>query len=526
MWKKLILAVIVLSGMFSISIVANIYNQNMRAAAFFQLQKGQKVIIGNYQGNDVVWDIGNASGNDYVLMSSKPIVDLQPIYDTSINCTIYHDNVGTKWYSPSCDDTLLQNEIDNILFNNVENMILSRPAFLPSMNEVRNGGTLGLTAADRAFQTSCGYWLAGKIKNSVHVPSYPHAVYNTMQSPLDGVDISGDIDINTNTAISPNEKIRSIMAVMWSDRASPIMALSLRPFMTVSKEKINFAADATYQDGGWHNYQIDTSNLNKNNQFKPVKLRISSSLTANLDEIRRIRIGKPITKVMKDKSVELKVKSNSGSGNVISALLYDSSGSSIKYYRKLSSPSDGFVTMDLKGIPVGNYQVAIINEEYDGTNRPANSSPISNMLPLSIVEKHKITYKATPQSGATLGDYEYSKNVDAGEIVGKVTANPLGVTPLVYNLIGDGDNSYLNFEIDGLDSNKASGNTPLDVKIKNNAPDLKNGGLKAGTYKFCIIAKDDNNDPDPVDNDTKVCTSFEVVKTEPTITFDQDDKGT
>ena len=98
-------------------------------------------------------------------------------------------------------------------------------------------------------------------------------------------------------------------------------------------------------------------------------------------------------------------------------------------------------------------------------------------MPITVVEPHKLTYTKTPQSGATSGnDYEFSKNVNAGQTVGKVTANPMGVTPLTYSVETNGDNSYLNFEVDGLDGNGASSSTPLNVKIKSGAPDIVNGG--------------------------------------------------
>ena len=167
--------------------------------------------------------------------------------------------------------------------------------------------------------------------------------------------------------------------------------------------------------------------------------------------------------------------------------------------------------------------MAVINEEYDTSSQlPVESSAISDLMPLEIVDPHKLTYTKTPQSGASSGkEYEFGKNVNVGQAVGKVTANPTGATPLTYTLEANGDNSYLNFEIDGLDSNNASSTTPLNVKIKSGAPDLVNGGLKAGNYKFCITAVDANGDPvDTSGNPTeKVCTSFTVEKTNPTIAF-------
>jgi len=138
------------------------------------------------------------------------------------------------------------------------------------------------------------------------------------------------------------------------------------------------------------------------------------------------------------------------------------------------------------------------------------------------VEPHQIAYTKTPQSGATSGnDYEYSKNVNGGSVVGKITLNPTGITPITYSIESNGDNTYQNFEIDGLDSNGASSATTMNVKIKNNASDLDNNTLKAGTYNFCIVSTDANGYPDTqIDGKTKVCTSFDVKKTNLGVSFD------
>lgn len=103
-----------------------------------------------------------------------------------------------------------------------------------------------------------------------------------------------------------------------------------------------------------------------------------------------------------------------------------------------------------------------------------------------------------------------SKNVNAGQTVGKITVNPQGVMPLTYTMDSNGDNTYQNFELDGLNSSNASSSTSLNVKIKSGAPDLVNGGLKAGTYQFCINSVDANGDPVTPTSDSKVPSSFSL----------------
>ena len=171
-------------------------------------------------------------------------------------------------------------------------------------------------------------------------------------------------------------------------------------------------------------------------------------------------------------------------------ILFDEAGTHIRYYKMLEPTKLGTndYTLDLTGVVIGKYKLAVINEEYDASSQlPVESSAISEILPLEIVESHKLIYTKQPQSGAT-GDkeYEVTKNVNAGQKVGVITVNPQGVMPLTYAVETNGDNSYQNFEIDGLNSNNESSANSLNVKIKTNAPDLANGGLKAGTYKFCV----------------------------------------
>ncbi len=102
-----------------------------QSAPTFQLPKGSKVVLGKYNNKEIVWDIGNNT-NDYVLMSSIPIVrDIQK-YDSSIGCTKYNHPVMTGRYYYDCPNTVLDMKINNINLTVYELSLLSRNFFVPN----------------------------------------------------------------------------------------------------------------------------------------------------------------------------------------------------------------------------------------------------------------------------------------------------------------------------------------------------------------------------------------------------------
>ncbi len=539
MWKKLLIALIALTGTFTVGYAY--YNLSLDAATTpFQLPKGAKVVLGTYNGNEIVWDIGNNDNNgSYVLMSSTPITKMTT-YDPSIPvtatiqsgadreryCLKTLDNKGASVLN-YCPIAPVENEISTITLNPQETAVLNKSPFLPSVVDIHDGGNLGLSVNDRAYTNgNISYLLKGYVGTplyGIYGDHYMHAVQNSLDIPLYTIAVKS---YDLNVFFDPIERITNYNISFWYTSVPNVVELDIRPYSLLNKNSVTFAADTSYTDGNWHNYSMDTSNFNGVNELNPNKLRVRSSLTASLQDIKNKSKTKSISKVIKNGSVNLYVNANTGTNTKMSVILYDDTGTQIQYYKLGSNTLSGTndYTVDLTGIPVGKYQVAVINEEYDASSQLAvESSPISDLMPLEIVEPHKIAYTKTPQSGASAGnDYEFSKNVNAGQTVGKVTANPQGVMPLTYTLETNGDNSYQNFEIDGLSNSNASSVTPLNVKIKSNAPDLVNGGLKAGTYKFCINAVDANGDPlDTSGNPTeKVCTSLTVEKTDTTIAFD------
>ena len=521
MRKKIVMILICLAGCISIMINTNGFMKNIvnaQSAPAFQLPKGAKVVLGEYDNKDVVWEVGKVSGSELTLLSTEGL-GYHPTYHPSLVSSCVQHTDGRYL---SCPLTQLKAELLNLSLNSLETGAITRNPFIPTVKEAENGGTLGLTIDDQAFYDDTIFWLDDFLNiHSYSAGTYGYRMFNAVMygktKSLIGLTEYYDA---TNIPIRTPTKIQHFI----SYDISPNKAI-LRPYMIIDESDIVFAAATGYSDGTLQSYQKTVGILGDKVITDAMQLRIKDmSLTADLLDIRNDN-GDSITQHIENGKVYLRVNANRIQNTHISVLLYNRNTSELIYYQVLEPTNNGIndYQFDLTGIPLGKYNLAVLNENIDRTSaRPVIASKISDMLPLEIVEPHKITYTKTPQSGASAGDYEFSKNVNVGQAVGKVTANPTGVTPLTYSLETNGDNSYLNFEIDGLDANGASSNTPLNVKIKTGAPDLVNGGLKAVTYKFCITAVDANGDPvDTSGNPTeKVCTSFTVEKTNPTIAFD------
>ena len=272
---------------------------------------------------------------------------------------------------------------------------------------------------------------------------------------------------------------------------------AVRPAAYINTDEIVFAITPTSGSGAFTtiNEQAPltaySSLWSATANWGEMKVRIlNSSIKANLKKIQNEK-GVELTKVAKDGSVDLLVDANAGTGkdgnpHTISVLVFQYN--TFKFYKPLAKTVSGAnaYTLDTTGMPIGKYKIAVVNETYSGDGIPAESSLISGLKDLEVVPPHEIQYTKTPQPGATKGDYEYGKNVNSGDVIGKITLNPTGVTPITYEITTNGDATFNNFEIDGLDADKASSATSLNVKIKTNAPDLSNGSLKAGSYSFCI----------------------------------------
>ena len=137
-----------------------------QSAPVFELPKGSKVVLGVYNSKEVVWDIGNNNnGGNYVLMSSIPLENNVTLFDASLPVITSPAPISSRETSTLryingpfssmgyCPVTPLKNMINNIVLNGIETSILSQSPFLPTPNDIKSSGTLGLTFNDRAYKT-------------------------------------------------------------------------------------------------------------------------------------------------------------------------------------------------------------------------------------------------------------------------------------------------------------------------------------------------------------------------------------
>lgn len=292
MWRKVIITAVFLVCSLSISYLININDIKStlyaQTAPVFELPKGAKVVLGKYNNKELVWDIGNNNNNgNYVLMSSKPIVDsiqtFSNFYPTTNTpqsgadrenyCLRETVNPVTESMTTFCPVTPLINEINNINLNAVESNVMNQVPFLPSTTEVYSGGSLGLSVNDRAYRSDISYWLKGYLLLPEYTfKNYGNFYFNAKQLPLNQSVITGrPKDVDTNLLLSLDERITNGVSGNWvgSNTIGIINRFAIRPYSTVDKSKIMFAANTSYTDGSWRSYTVDTSNLNANNELNP-----------------------------------------------------------------------------------------------------------------------------------------------------------------------------------------------------------------------------------------------------------------
>ncbi|NBJ65409.1 cadherin repeat domain-containing protein, partial [bacterium c-19] len=528
MRKKLLITVFI-----SISVISSVYGYHrfkLNAAGSYTvaaqstgriglLKQGDRIYMGTkYNGTNLEMQLlksnPNGGGNNVWLTMSKH-------FENAVIPYTYNESEWTN-YTHNYSKSLLKNYYATLNGNIVpgskdEAMIIERSPY-STIEQNSN-----VTALDymQPYMAENRFWCLTNPETQYNVDGMSYQLINSQEVFL--LKYDRDYWAGNGSSTKPNwisfigatgvAAGQSVLTKQLALRASAKLNLGDVVFALSIGTGSNYTASIT-------NPVANTTNI-WNTAGDPMKIRLLNPDAMNVDfsSIKNDN-NDSIQKAMKGTRVKIYYDNATvGGNNTISLLLSDTSGSELKYYEPLE-PADnsGIISFDTGNIPIGKYQAYLVNEEYTTDAAPVYSSPLSNAIPFEITE-HKISYTKQLQSGATVGDYEFSKNVNAGQAVGKVTVNPQGVMPLTYTVEANGDNSYLNFEIDGLDSNNASSSTPLNVKIKSGAPDLVNGGLKAGTYKFCVSAKDANGYPATATSDTKVCTSFTVEKTALSIAF-------
>lgn len=191
----------------------------------------------------------------------------------------------------------------------------------------------------------------------------------------------------------------------------------------------------------------------------------------------------------------------------VSALIFNQVGDFLYYKPIESAKGAGKYELDISNLPVGDYQIAIVNEAYDSTKMtPAASSGLSQKIPLKIVEPLK-DLTLTPIHGSNSRDYYVtgpSGNVKNGDRVASISTkdglggeiiNGVFENEITFKLQPSQDNNHINdyqqFNIPYVNGKpELDGNLPY-VDVKPTSASY----LKAGIYKYRIQAYDKNGSP-------------------------------
>ena len=498
MWKKSMIALITFISVISIGFSAKGIMDTIKGfSPSFVLSKGSKIIIGQYNGTSHVWDVGKVNSDHYILMSTLGLGNF-PIYDDSIKSQcVYHSSSKKYLY---CPVTKLNEEINTISFSSLETPVIKRSVFIPTIEEAENGGTLGMTAQDQAFQDNGSFWIDG----SVNIHAYTAGVYGYSLMGVQMIGQAANLPTtksfygNTNTQIPAGNRISYAMATN-NGKAN---LLGLRPYLSIFNKDIVFAAAPKYTNGALHAYSMTTGTLGNKVTTDAMVLRIkNANLNGQLVDIKSLS-GESKSQYTQNGTISLQITANSYQNSHISVLFYDASTHALKYYKMLETTKDGTnnYELDLTGVPIGKYELAILNEDTSSTSRPVYSSVISDTKPLEIIAPLKsVTVK--PNTNLV-----YDQNVFDTDPVATITSSG-GAQPISFTLLSDTsvaghENDYQLFTI-------TEGN-----QIVVNNPD----GLAAGDYYFKVTGIDANGDPTGGVNSSVV--RITVAKKALTIAFD------
>ncbi len=535
MWKKLCILAITLIGLFSGVYVYN--NFSMKASGGYSaggnvtgrvniapigisgpnigLQKGDKIYIGvdNPKDNTPLgWQLVNyMSGYDY--------------YKTTAGSGTYNfvqDTPISGWYSLSTTDVGKDHSLASWTY----------PDWITPVNATRMAGVLdilnrSLVANPLVTYRNLTIARNGLLTNTVYSTEVRLGVnirdtYNGKIAYLVGFEEKGSLahendfkfhsdyhsgDTQSGHGVSGNcEGV--IAAASGGFTWYPITTdLLIRPSITLDVSSVVFAismgnrsgfADITEPSLG--NY---TSLYTATSTYDEMKVRLyNGSLTAQFHQIQNKK-GNSITKAAKDAKVNLSLSANPGNDGkggiyTVSVMVFSDTGEFLYYMPLEDAKGNALYELDLQGLPIGKYKIAVVNEAYnENSTAPADSGYISSLLPLEIVSP--LSLSITSQTGL-----EYDKNVNNGDTIATYTTKD-GVSPITVSVVSDTSvnghaNDYQLFSI-------SNGNVVV------NDPN----GLDAGDYYFKLNAIDDNGDPVGGVNSNTI--HIVVAKTNTTIAF-------
>ena len=283
--------------------------------------------------------------------------------------------------------------------------------------------------------------------------------------------------------------------------------LLIRPSITLDVSNVVFALSlgnrsgfASITEPSLGSY---TSLYSATSAYDEMKVRLyNGSLTAQFHQIQNKR-GNSITKAAKDAKVNLSLNANPGNDGkggiyTVSVMIFSDTGQFLYYMPLEDAKGNALYELDLQGLPVGKYKIAVVNEAYnENSTAPADSGYISSLLPLEIVSP--LSLSAASQTGL-----EYQRNVNYGDKVATYTTSH-GVAPITATVVSDsGVSGHINdYQLFSISNGDIVVNDP--------------NGLNAGDYYFKVNVIDDNGDPVGGVNSSTI--HIVVGKGNPTVAF-------
>ena len=392
MWKKLWVAFIALAGVLTIGFAC--HNSQISAVesttGVIELkyrtgsETGSKFVFGTYDGKETVYEAIKDQVQGGILAWSYGGVTYAPICSSVAACT----NLPLHY-----EDTSLY-EIEqkiNAARSSTEMNAMAASFFFPAYDEIKDGGTFGLSSFQRTLNTfveqNTTQWNDISVAHGERsVAFYKKDVYEFTNPVAAGADPVYSLTYGG---------FGSTLQICVYGGCAAQFSNNVRPAFILDKEKVAFAVAASLENQVLHSVGQSTSEV--------LKLRIKNSgLSAIFSSIDN-KNGSSVESMYQNQSVYLKLNANAGGDgeggiNTVSVLVFDEAVNFV-YYKPLErAKGNGTYVFDLSGIPKGKYKIGIVNEVFHaGKHAPADSSAVSQLLPLEIVEELKI--KVTEKTG-------------------------------------------------------------------------------------------------------------------------------
>ncbi|MCI9312810.1 MAG: hypothetical protein HFE68_05530, partial [Erysipelotrichaceae bacterium] len=421
MWKKLLLLMIAFIGIITMT---NAYHDaRMNAATSWlslnTLSVGDKVVVGNYGGKEVIWDIGAIGSGDYTLMMSTGLGNYPMCSDTTESAG-YSSSSGKSYCNfmttnPSYTNSPIYDATNDFqsAFSSFEKQKLTSTsfsagsfpyAFVPRGSDFKDYLNISNILAEAAYQPDDCYWLAdyGRSSDDPFDPSknkHNLIVYGkSLTSPLTMKTRYPYDDVNA-------AKVDGLRLVAGVNTLGNANAGMVRLFALLKKDLISFSLPSGLSGKRDDITTIRKTRANDMSEANSLKVRFLDSdngLVTFQSIVNEKDPNQIVTEVASGDKVKFNFQATSAKNNQYISAIFHNLKDNKRYYQKLTLASSSSYVFDTGGLPTGKYEFALVNETIEGSSqRITTASPFSSIQSLEIVEPHKLTYTKQPEAGAT-----------------------------------------------------------------------------------------------------------------------------